>query len=181
MTLNLRKLRYTCLSVVLILLSGCIETDQAPNVSQSPPALELEKVIDGDTFTLTSGEKVRISSIDTPEMYTENNIREAHSMQAYYRTKELLENNTFELRKLSSRNKDSYDRLLRNVYLLEKEEYLSKILIKEGLARVYYDTTLPQSILLEFCAMEKQSQKLQRNIWEAKSRGYFERKTPKCP
>jgi micrococcal nuclease len=181
MILKMKKLKYYLFSIILITFAGCGATGQIPEEKSIPTTPELEKVIDGDTFTIKTGEKIRVASIDTPEMYGENNIREAYSMQAYYRTKELLENNSFELRKLSQRDKDPYNRLLRNVYIINENKYLSEILVKEGLARVYYDTSLPLNHLLELCSFEKQAQKFQKNIWEAKSRGYFERKSPKCP
>ena len=88
-------------------------------------------VIDGDTIILTNGEKVRYVGIDTPERG-----------QCWYRQAKELNRKLVSGKKvrleLDKSNRDRYQRLLRYVYVTDKngvEKFVNLELVKAGLAR----------------------------------------------
>jgi|GEM_PF-927493 len=86
------------------------------------------RVIDGDTFELSNGEKVRMICIDTPEQ-GEEGYEEA---KAYLES--LVLNKIVRLEKDVS-EKDKYNRLLRYVYT--EDLFVNKELVEEGYAEVF--------------------------------------------
>ena len=100
-----------------------------------PPDAEkalVEKVIDGDTFILESGEKVRLIGIDTPEKAGPYTTEEAYGKEATAFAEALLEGKTVYLEKDTSET-DRYGRLLRYAYL-EDGTFVNLELLEEGLA-----------------------------------------------
>jgi len=88
----------------------------------------VERVIDGDTFELENGKKVRLIGINTPE------VDEYYYAEAKNRLKELVEGKWVILEK-DIENKDIYDRLLRYVYI--DDLFVNLILVEEGYAKAY--------------------------------------------
>ncbi|VVB78093.1 Staphylococcal nuclease homologue [uncultured archaeon] len=94
-----------------------VQTDKS-SVSASentnPALVTVTRVIDGDTFEISSGEIVRLICVDTPEQ----------NKQGYEESKEFLSNlilnKKIRLEKDVS-DKDSYGRLLRYVYVIESK------------------------------------------------------------
>ena len=93
---------------------------------------KVSRVIDGDTFELEDGEKVRLICVDTPEK----------GEKGYEEAKEFLANLTLgkivRLEKDVSEN-DVYGRLLRYVYINEngKEVFVNRELVQKGYASVF--------------------------------------------
>jgi endonuclease YncB( thermonuclease family) len=96
------------------------------------PSNKVSRVIDGDTFELEGGEKVRLICIDTPET-GENGYEEAKNFLIG-----LIENKTIILEKDVS-DKDAYGRLLRYVYLNESGEglFVNKEIVRAGFGEVW--------------------------------------------
>jgi len=90
------------------------------------------RVIDGDTFELEGGEKVRLICIDTPEN-GEVGYEEAKQFLAG-----LIENKTVVLEKDVS-DKDVYGRLLRYVYVnnFEEEVFVNREIVSKGFGEVW--------------------------------------------
>ena len=93
-------------------------------------------VIDGDTFELDTGERVRFIGIDTPEYQPWKGRvdyfgKEASEFSKRYLTgkKVILESDIQE--------KDKYGRTLAYVYL-ENGEFVNKVLVDKGYARAKY-------------------------------------------
>ncbi len=91
-------------------------------------------VIDGDTVILTNGEKVRYTSIDTPER------GQCWYRQAKEMNRDLVSGREIMLEQDIS-NRDKYERLLRYIYVGEKNDterimFVNMELVKAGLARV---------------------------------------------
>ena len=99
-----RKIIILLLSIIILLTAIIIL------VAVNQESTAVLNVIDGDTFTLTTGEKVRLIGIDAPEKgdYYYNESKQA--------LKELVEGKIVFLEKDIS-NTDKYDRLLRYVYV----------------------------------------------------------------
>lgn len=107
--------------ILLLLLVGC------SNLELNGP-FEVKYVIDGDTVRLNSGEKIRFSGIDTPEITK----KECFSLEAKEKLKELLENNLIYLEE-DINDTDTYGRFLRYVYT---DIAINELLVKEGYAKV---------------------------------------------
>lgn len=86
-------------------------------------------VYDGDTFTLATGEKIRILGIDCPEMNGPNTIR-AHV--ARDRLRELISGKRVEIWR---KGRDKYGRTL--AWVLVDGKNVADTLLQEGLARAY--------------------------------------------
>ena len=89
------------------------------------------RIIDGDTFELFTGEKVRLICVNTPER-DEEGYGEAKNFLTT-----LVMNKTVLLEKDVS-ERDKFGRLLRYVYLNESWEliFLNKMLVQQGFAEV---------------------------------------------
>jgi len=108
------------------------ETDTIPEEE----TIKVTRVIDGDTIEISTGERVRLICIDTPET-NENYYKEAKD----YLT-DLILNKEIELVKDKSET-DRYDRLLRYIYL--DGDFVNEIIVENGWAVAYPyspDTTL---------------------------------------
>jgi len=127
------------------------------------------KVIDGDTVTIQSGEKVRYVGIDCPER------GDNYSKEAKKRNEELVKGKEVVLKK-DQTDKDKYDRLLRYVYI--DNNLINQILINEGLARVYI---LPPDDSQEenFTNAQKEAKDKMLGIWQDKDILLEECKTEK--
>jgi len=93
------------------------------------PVFKVNKVIDGDTIVLESGEVVRYIGIDTPETNESNN--DCFAQEAWDINRELVEGKEIKLKKDIS-DKDKYGRLLRYVWV--DDIFVNEYLIKEGYA-----------------------------------------------
>lgn len=100
------------LLLILVFFVGCVGSSQT-----------VERVLDGDTFILSNGEKIRLAEIDAPEM------GQIYSIEAReYVEKLILYKNV----KVIRTGKDKYGRTIARVVIGNDE--LSSILVKKGLA-----------------------------------------------
>lgn len=147
--------------------SVIVDSTGAPIVVKNPilanmQAVVVDHAIDGDTFVLNSGEKVRMIGIDAPEVSGPYTSAEFYGEQASAYTKSALTGKTVYLDKDVSET-DKYDRLLRYVYL-EDGTFFNLLLIKEGYAEaVRYPPDVKHAVL--FDAEEKMSRDSKRGLW----------------
>ena len=88
------------------------------------------RIIDGDTFEIENGDKVRMIGIDAPE------LKDNEGLESKNHLKLLIENKYVSLIKdEKNKNKDFFGRLLRYVYLDDSDVNLE--MIKDGHAKVY--------------------------------------------
>jgi micrococcal nuclease len=97
----------------------------------------IEYVIDGDTMVLTSGLRVRLVQIDTPEVY---NVPECYGAQASTITKRLLPPGTGVrlYREPKTDAVDRYGRLLRYVFRVRDRLNINLQLVRLGAAAPYF-------------------------------------------
>ena len=116
----------------------------------------VKTVIDGDTITLTTGEKVRLIGIDTPErgddLYEE----------AREHLRSLIEGKNLELHKDISQT-DRYGRLLRHVYI--DDLWINQKMIEDGYARMV--TFAPDVAHVKaFTEAERSARDAERGLWK---------------
>ena len=92
--------------------------------------VKVVRVIDGDTFEIETGEKVRMIGINTPE------ISDIFGKEAKQHLSDLILNKSVELQSDNiSKDRDRYQRLLRYVILDGVD--INKIMISDGFAFAY--------------------------------------------
>jgi len=99
--------------------------------------VQVERVIDGDTFVIMGGERVRLIGVDTPEM---RGGPEPLAVEATEFTKKMIENKCVHL-ELDMDERDQYGRILAYVYI--DGTSLNEELLKQGLARL---ATFPPNV-----------------------------------
>jgi len=109
---------------IYVIDDGFVESDD--NSIEQQTVNIVTHIVDGDTFDISSGERIRMIGIDTPErgkyFYKEASVRLG----------ELIEGREVILKKDVSET-DRYGRLLRHVYI--DDVWINKQMIEEGFAR----------------------------------------------
>lgn len=154
--------------ITLILFYGCGKSEKEFSV--------VKRVIDGDTFELEDGRKVRLIGIDAPEKYDSEKlerdaiksnkdkatIKELGRLSTEY-VKSFVEGKKVYLEKeRGGSDKDRYGRLLRYVYLEDGTLVNAKI-IREGYAYVY--EKYPFSKQDEFRQYYREARENNRGLW----------------
>ena len=108
-----------CLLLLLLIPLVCFGQD-----------VKVVRIIDGDTFEIENGDKVRMIGIDAPELKNEGGLKSKNHLKL------LIENKYVSLIKdEKNNNKDFFGRLLRYVYLEDSDINLK--MIEDGYANVY--------------------------------------------
>jgi len=121
------------------------------------------RIIDGDTFEIEGGQKVRMIGIDTPESVHPDKLKNTEFGEAASNyTKKLLEGKNVSLVKDVSET-DKYGRLLRYVYL-EDGTFVNELLVREGYAKV---ATYPPDVKYAevFIAAERYARENSKGLW----------------
>lgn len=154
--------------------TGCRDSGQ--NKSPEGELYTITEVIDGDTFRLSSGEKVRLLGIDAPEMNESDKLDRDSERSGKDKStiKKLGTLSTEYVKKLAERKKvylkkepggddrDRYGRLLRYVYLEDGTLINGKIII-DGYANVYDRYELSKT--KEFKQYETEARENKRGLW----------------
>ncbi|MBN8568559.1 MAG: thermonuclease family protein [Ignavibacteria bacterium] len=134
----------------------------------------VERVVDGDTFKMAGGERIRLLGIDTPEKFQSSKLdkdskksgQDKKTLQTLGQAasdyvKNLAEGKKVRLEKEPGTDKDKYGRSLRYVYL-EDGTLINAKIIKDGYANVY---PTPISKLDEFRKYEREARENKRGLW----------------
>ncbi len=145
---------------------------------QKPPVsgiFRVERVVDGDTFKLVGGERVRLLGIDTPELHESKKlfrdaersgldveVIKAMGKRAYDFVRPLIEGKNVRL-EFDIEKRDKYGRLLAYVYL-EDGTFVNKLIIGSGYAS---PLTIPPNIMHadEFKESFKAARKNNMGLW----------------
>ncbi|MBE2228239.1 MAG: thermonuclease family protein [Ignavibacteria bacterium] len=137
------------------------------------------KVIDGDTFVIDTGEKVRLLGIDTPEKWESGKldrdsertgkdkevIKLLGQLASDYAEKMLLNQTVVLLSDSTNSDTDRYGRLLRYAYLSDGTLFNLKI-IQDGYAYAY--TKYPVIYMEEFVKAQHEARENARGLWSDK-------------
>lgn len=137
---------------------------QPQNNSQTQNSTEkVIRVIDGDTFEIEGGIKVRLIGIDTPEMKNKNKTIDCFAQEAKDMLTKLILNKNITLIKDVSET-DKYGRLLRYVYI--DNQFINDILVKEGYAKI---ATFPPDVKLTntFLESERLARESNAGLWKS--------------
>lgn len=128
-----------------------------PNITYA----KVINVVDGDTFTLESGQVVRMIGMDTPETVHPSKPVQCYGKEASLKTEELLQGKEINLEKDVSET-DRYNRLLRYVYV--GDLFVNEYLVSEGYAK---SSSYPPDIKYQdkFIEAQKKAQEENKGLW----------------
>ncbi|TRY27962.1 nuclease [Brevibacillus sp. LEMMJ03] len=143
-----------------LLLTACAAEDQ-PRPNGEMTAV-VKRVVDGDTFEIASGEKVRMIGVDTPETVKPNHPVEPYGKEASNFSKKLLTGQTVTL-KFDVEPRDRYGRLLAYVYMADGT-FVNEKLVRDGYARIM---TIPPNVAYAdlFLEAERDAREHNRGLW----------------
>ncbi len=121
----------------------------------------MERVIDGDTFTLTDGEIVRLIGVDTPELARKDSPAQYFSHEARSHLKKLTEGKAVILRS-DERGRDRHGRILAYVHL-EDGVFVNLEIVRQGSGFVY--TRFPFDYMDDFIREEKLAREKKKGLW----------------
>lgn len=117
---------------------------------------KVTRIIDGDTFEVESGEKVRMIGINTPE------ISDIFGQEAKRHLSDLIENKIVELQTDNiSKDRDQYNRLLRYVFMDDVD--INKKMISDGFAFAFLKYHFSKS--KEYKNTQIQARETNNGIW----------------
>jgi len=126
----------------------------------------VQRVVDGDTLLLGTGERVRLIGVDTPETKHPNKPVEHFGREAAAFTKRLAEGKPVKLEydqaNAHLQHKDRYDRTLAYVFL-DDGTLLNSEIIRQGYGFAY--TQSPFSRMEEFRRLEREAREQKRGLW----------------
>ena len=123
--------------------------------------VEVKRVIDGDTVELTTGEKVRLIGVDTPETKDLRKPVQYFGKEATAFTQRSVEGKRIRL-EYDQQRRDKYGRTLAYVYL-EDGTFMNAEIIKQGYGFAY--TRFPLKYLDEFRRLEREARGAKRGLW----------------
>lgn len=148
----MKTLRYL-LAIVLTLSLGSYSANANLNVAY---------VYDGDTLTLSNGNKVRLVQIDTPEL----SPAECYGKEARELLRQLIGTSRVTLIKEPlAGNKDSFGRLLRYVKISTKN--LNLELVRQGAAAPWFYNGQKGKFSKELLAAARTAQKKKVGLWKS--------------
>ena len=146
----------TFIIIILMLLSGVMFYYAAENYDVVDEEVFVSRVIDGDTFELDDGRKVRMLGINCPE----------RSMEYYDDAKVFLESLILNKNVLiESREVDQYGRFLAHVFF--DGVHVNKEILKKGFANLYYYGE--DFYFDEMERVEREARNLNLGIWKKSS------------
>lgn len=161
----------------VILLSGCASpsagggaddlegiTNRYPELKGRPYTIaQVKRVVDGDTFETSNGDKVRLIGMNTPETVKPNSPVEKFGKEASAYTKKRLADATVYLF-ADAGDKDKYGRLLRYAFIKGETEMYNVTLLKEGYANTM---TIPPNVMFAktFVDIEREARSKGKGLW----------------
>ena len=152
----------------LVVLWRVIAENTAPAV---PEALaegmhEVRRVVDGDTLLLTSGARVRLQGIDTPETVREGFAVEPWGPEASQFTKDFIRRANQRVRlTFSLERKDRHDRFL--AFVWNGEVMLNEELVRAGLAHARLDYRYIGSMKSRLARAQEEARRAGRGMWSS--------------
>ncbi|MBI4314128.1 MAG: thermonuclease family protein [Candidatus Omnitrophica bacterium] len=160
-TLSLRRWRKTLIPLLAGAALAAVSLAASPRGSaQSRDAVE--RVVDGDTVKLVSGDRVRYIGVDTPELHHPKKGVEYYGREAKAFNRRMVEGKKIRL-EYDVQKRDKYGRLLAYVYL-EDGTFVNAELIRQGYAQIL---TIPPNVRHQeqFLRLEREARQDRRGLW----------------
>ena len=149
--------------VLLIALRWSQREERGPAVL-SAGLSEVERVVDGDTFKMVNGARVRLQGLDTPETVKKDHPVEPWGPEASAYTKRFIEEANHQVQlEFDKERQDRFGRFL--AFVWHGERMLNAELLRQGLARAkpgYVGNAARRRQLLE---AQDEAKRAGRGIW----------------
>ncbi len=154
--------RVVLIALMLLALVRIVSLVRKPPAGLPSQEAIVRRVVDGDTFVLETGERVRMLGVDTPETVHPDRPVEAWGPEASQFAKDLLEGHPVRL-EYDRERFDSYGRVLG--YVWRGDQFVNAEILRAGLGRA--DVRRPlradRKRLLE--TAEKEARSARRGLW----------------
>ena len=158
-----RPFYFLVVATIVLPLLGMGKRRKTPAQREERKAI-VEKVIDGDTFVLTTGEKVRLIGVDTPELQREHMPVQYYAEEARRFLTRMVDGKQVTL-KSDWQSKDQYERTLAYVYL-EDTIFVNLEIVKQGYGFAY--TRYPFEYMESFRRCQRQAMAHSTGLWGRK-------------
>ena len=148
------------LATVLFALSPVSAADSSSTYPPAPAAATVVSVYDGDTFTLETGDKVRVSGVNTPELRP----LEPFGIEARDATRAVVLEKQVEL-VYGDVKRDSYGRLL--AYVRVDGTPLEEVLVAQGLGHVFLIPPVGDLDVERLVTLQEEAKTQRLGIWSA--------------
>ncbi len=173
------KLKIANLQFILVFLLSFLipHSTVFANTNQECDYRIVSKVIDGDTFELTDGSKIRLIGVDTPETVDPRIDVEWFGKEAARKSKEWVEGEKacFKQDRDKTMNTDKYGRLLR--YVWRDSFFVNAELIKQGYGFAY--ARFPFEYLEDFKLYERNARENNKGLWNKEKQKAWEEELEK--
>jgi micrococcal nuclease len=135
---------------------------------------EVRRVVDGDTLLLTSGARVRLQGIDTPETVREGFDVEAWGPEASRFAKEFIASADNRVRlTFGLERKDRHDRFL--AFVWHGERMLNEELVRAGFAHARLDYRYSGLMKRRLQRAQAEARRAGRGLWSRRAERSFQR------
>ena len=141
-----------------MLLAILLSSSLADDYGRAPTKATVSSVYDGDTFTLDTGDKVRVGGVNTPELRP----LEAYGVEAREATEGFVTGKDVTL-VYGSVERDSYGRLV--AWVEVEGEPLADHLLRAGVAHVFLIPPVETGDVESMLAAQAEAQQARRGIW----------------
>jgi micrococcal nuclease len=155
-----RVFRVLALVLVVFAFAGC--GSSAPGTSD---AAQVRRVVDGDTILLTSGERVRLIGVDTPESVKPGTPVQCFAKRASAFTHTVLDGARVQL-VFGAERRDRYGRLLAYVYRARDGLFVNAELVRRGYARTL-EIAPNTGHARQFAALASDARRAGKGLWGA--------------
>jgi micrococcal nuclease len=125
---------------------------------------DVSRAIDGDTILLTSGARIRLQGVNTPETVKPDHPIEAWGPEASQFTKDFIKKAGHHVRlTFSLERKDRYDRFL--AFVWDGDVMLNEELVRAGLAYARRDYRYSSAMKRRFTQAQNEARGAGRGIW----------------
>jgi len=126
-------------------------------------AVQVGRVLDGDTFELWDGVRVRLIGVDTPELGRPGQPPEPFSREAALFTEQFLASGPVRLEEDPKERQDRYGRRL--AYVWVGDRMLNEELLRAGLARARLEFGYSEAMKMRFAFLEQEARQERRGLW----------------
>ncbi len=156
-----RSMRFLVVALCSLLAAALAQRGSA-RLSHSAEEAIVERVVDGDTVVLASGERVRYIGMDTPELHHPRKPVEAYAREAMEFNRRLAEGKPVRL-EFDVERRDKYGRLLAYVYL-QDGTFVNAELVRQGYAHIL---TIPPNVKHAdlFLKYQREAREAHRGLW----------------
>lgn len=146
-------------------INACVKTNLS--LQHLSMSARIQRVKDGDTVVLSSGETVRLAGVDTPETVHPRKPVEFFGKEASNFTRATLEGKdvilVFDRHNTQAKHRDKFKRLLAYVYRSSDGLDINAEIVRKGYGRAF--PRYPAERSEEFLCLEREAQSAKRGLW----------------